>query len=90
MTILGELAAASVGIFVGENQLTLAILALVAAAGSLVDFVGLNQLIAGADLLLGCAPAYRECLPVSESAGLRCSSTITGAMRSGSIIRCLR
>ena len=90
MTILGELAAASVGIFVGENQLTLAILALVAAAGSLVDFVGLNQLIAGADLLLGCAPAYRECLPVSESAGLRCESTITGAMRSGSIIHCLR
>ena len=54
MTILGELAAASVGIFVGENQLTLAILALVAAAGSLVDFVGLNQLIAGTVLLLGC------------------------------------
>jgi len=90
MAILGELATELVSMFAGEKRLTLAVLTLITAAALLVDFVGLNQLIAGADLLLGCAPAYRECLPVSESAGLRCSSTITGAMRSGSIIRCLR
>lgn len=54
MTILGELAAELVGMFAGEKRLTLAVLALIAAAGLLVDFVGLNQLIAGTVLLLGC------------------------------------
>ena len=54
MTMLRDLAAELVGMFAGEKRLTLTVVALVAAAGALVDFVGLNQLIAGTVLLLGC------------------------------------
>jgi hypothetical protein len=53
MTILKELFAELIGMFFAETRLTVAILALVAAAGWLVDFVGLDQLIAGAVLLFG-------------------------------------
>ena len=54
MAILGELATELVSMFAGEKRLTLAVLTLITAAGLLVDFVGLNQLIAGTVLLLGC------------------------------------
>ena len=54
MAILGELATELVSMFAGEKRLTLAVLTLITAAALLVDFVGLNQLIAGAVLLLGC------------------------------------
>ena len=54
MTMLKELAAELVGMFAGEKRLTLAALAVVAAAGSLVDFIGLEPLLGGAALLLGC------------------------------------
>ena len=54
MTMLKELAAELVGMFAGEKRLTLAVLALVAAAGCLLDFTTLNELIAGAVLPFGC------------------------------------
>ena len=54
MAILGELATELVSMFAGEKRLTLAVLTLITAAALLVDFVGLNQLIAGTVLLLGC------------------------------------
>jgi hypothetical protein len=54
MTILKELAAELVGMFAGEKRLTAAVLALVAAAGGLLNFTTLNQLIAGTVLLFGC------------------------------------
>ena len=54
MTMLRDLAAELVGMFAGEKRLTLAVLALVAAAGALVEFVGVNPLLGGTALLLGC------------------------------------
>jgi hypothetical protein len=54
MTMLKELAVELVGMFAGEKRLTLAVLALVAAAGCLLDFTTLNELIAGAVLPFGC------------------------------------
>jgi hypothetical protein len=43
-----------VGMFAGEKRLTLAVLAMVAAADLLVNYMGLNPLLGGAALLLGC------------------------------------
>ena len=40
--------------FLAEKRLAIAVLAIVAAAGSLVDFAGLNPLVGGAVLLYGC------------------------------------
>ena len=54
MTMLKELAVELVGMFAGEKRLTLAVLALVATAGCLLDFTTLNELIAGAVLPFGC------------------------------------
>jgi hypothetical protein len=54
MTMLKELAAELIGMFVGERRLTISILAVVAAVGSLVDFIGLAPLVGGAALLFGC------------------------------------
>jgi hypothetical protein len=53
MTVLKELAAELIGMFFAEKSLTLAVLALVAVTGCLVDFTGLDQLIGGAILLFG-------------------------------------
>jgi hypothetical protein len=53
MTMLKELAAELIGMFVAERWLTMAVLALVAVTGSLVDFAGLDQLAGGAVLLFG-------------------------------------
>ena len=54
MTIHKELAAELVGMFAGEKRLTLAVFVVVAAVGLLVDFIGLDPLLGGAALLLGC------------------------------------
>jgi len=54
MTMVKELVAELIGMFVAEKRLTIAVLAIVAAAGSLVDFAGLNPLAGGAVLLFGC------------------------------------
>jgi hypothetical protein len=54
MTMLKELVAELIGMFVGEKQLTISVLAIVAVVGSLVDFVGLDPLLGGAALLFGC------------------------------------
>ena len=54
MTMLKELAAELMGMFVGESRLTLSVLAIVAAVGLLVNFSSLNPLLGGAALLLGC------------------------------------
>lgn len=53
MTMLKEFAAELIGMFVGEKRLTISVLAIVAAAGSLVDFIGLDPLVGGAVLLFG-------------------------------------
>ena len=54
MTMLKELAAELVNMFFAEKRLAIAVLAIVAVAGSLVDFAGLNPLAGGAVLLFGC------------------------------------
>ena len=54
MTMLKELAAELIGMFIGEKRLTISILAIVAAVGSLVDFIGLHPLVGGGALLFGC------------------------------------
>jgi hypothetical protein len=53
MTMLKELAAELIGMFFAEKRLTLAVLALVAVTGLLVDFAGLDRLVGGALLLFG-------------------------------------
>lgn len=54
MTMLKELAGELAGMFVAEKRLAIAVLAIVAVTGSLVDLAGLNPLVGGAMLLLGC------------------------------------
>ena len=54
MTMLKELAAELIDMFFAERRLAIAVLAIVAVAGSLVDLAGLNPLVGGAVLLLGC------------------------------------
>ena len=54
MTMLKELVAELIGMFVGEKRLTIAVLGVVAVVGSLADFIGLDPLLGGAALLLGC------------------------------------
>jgi hypothetical protein len=54
MTMLKELVAELIGMFLGEKRLTVTILVLVAVTGVLVDFIGLDELVGGAVLLFGC------------------------------------
>jgi hypothetical protein len=53
MTMLKELAAELIGMFVVERRLTISVLAIVAMVASLVDFIGVAPLLGGAALLLG-------------------------------------
>jgi hypothetical protein len=69
MMMLKELAAELIGMFVGETRLTISVLAIVAAAGSLVDFIGLDPLLGGAGLLLGCLILLVESVCRSARAG---------------------
>ena len=54
MRLLRDLAAELVGMFIGDLRLTIGILAIVAATGLAVDSAGLEPLVGGAVLLLGC------------------------------------
>ena len=54
MTMVKELATELSGMFFAEKRLAIAVLAIVAVAGSLVDFAGLDPLVGGAVLLFGC------------------------------------
>ena len=69
MTMLKELAAELIGMFVGETRLTISVLAIVAAVGSLVDFIGLDPLLGGGVLLFGCLILLVEDLCRSARAG---------------------
>jgi len=69
MTMLEEFAAELIGMFVGEKALTIAVLAIVAATGSLVDFFGLDPLVGGAVLLFGCLILLVESVCRSSRAG---------------------
>ena len=69
MRMLKELAAELIGMFVGETRLTISILAVVAAVGSLVDFIDLDPLLGGAALLFGCLVLLIESVCRSARAG---------------------
>jgi hypothetical protein len=69
MTMLKDIVAELIGMFVGEKRLTVAVLALVAVAGSLVDFTDLNSLVGGAFLLFGCLVLLIESVCRSARAG---------------------
>jgi hypothetical protein len=69
MTMLKELAAELIGMFVGETRLTISVLAIVAAVGSLVDFIDLDPLLGGAVLLFGCLVLLIESVCRSARAG---------------------
>jgi hypothetical protein len=69
MTMLKELAGELIGMFVGEKRLTISVLAVVAAVGSLVDFIDLDPLLGGAALLFGCLVLLIESVCRSARAG---------------------
>jgi hypothetical protein len=53
MTVIKEVVAELIGMFVAEKRLTVAVLALVALTGLLIDLAGLDELAGGAVLLFG-------------------------------------
>ena len=69
MTMLKELAAELVGMFVAEKRLAIAVLAIVAMTGLLVDLAGLNPLFGGAVLLFGCLMLLIESVCRATRAG---------------------
>ena len=54
MTVLKEVAAELIGMFVAEKRLTLAVLAVVTVAGCLANFTDLDPLVGGSVMLIGC------------------------------------
>jgi hypothetical protein len=54
VTILKDVIAELIGMFVGDIRVTVAILAVVAAAAALIDLAGVHPLLAGGVLLCGC------------------------------------
>jgi hypothetical protein len=69
MMMLRELAAELLGMFIAEKRLALAILAIVAVTGSLVDFTDLDPLVGGALLVFGCLVLLIESVCRSARAG---------------------
>jgi len=69
MMMLKVFAAEFIGVFVGERRLTISVLAIVAAAGSLVDFIGLDPLVGGGALLFCCLFLLIESVCHSARAG---------------------
>jgi hypothetical protein len=69
MTILRDLGAELVGMFIGNRRLTFGVLAIVATTGLSINFAGLEPLVGGALLLLGCPVLLIE--NVRRSSGLR-------------------
>jgi hypothetical protein len=54
MTVLKEVVAELIGMFVGERRLTIAVLGVVTVAGFLANFTDLDPLVGGTMMLLGC------------------------------------
>ena len=70
MNLLKEVAAELVGMFFGDTRLTVAVLAIVAAAGGLVTWTGIDPLVGGAVLALGCPALLLANLHRSKAAVL--------------------
>jgi hypothetical protein len=54
MNLLKDVAAELIGMFFGDARLTLALLLLVAVAGALIKLTGIDPLVGGIVLILGC------------------------------------
>jgi hypothetical protein len=54
MTMLKEIIAELIGMFIGDARLTLAVLALVASVAALIKLADVDPLAAGVVLLVGC------------------------------------
>ena len=54
MTVLKEVVAELITMFVAESRLTIAILGVVTVAGCVANFTDLDPLVAGTMMLLGC------------------------------------
>jgi hypothetical protein len=69
MTVLREVVAELIGMFVGERRLTIAVLAVVTVAGCLANFTDLDPLVGGTMMLLGCLILLIESIWRSAKAG---------------------
>jgi hypothetical protein len=54
MSLLKEVIAELIGMFFGDARLTIALLLLVAVAGALIKLTGIDPLVGGIVLILGC------------------------------------
>jgi hypothetical protein len=54
MSVLKEVVAELIGMFVAEKRLTIAVLGVVTVAGCLVNFTDLDPLVGGSVALFGC------------------------------------
>jgi hypothetical protein len=54
MSLLKEVAAELIGMFFGDARLTIALLLLIAVAGALIELSGIDPLVGGIVLILGC------------------------------------
>ncbi len=71
MTMLKEIAAELIGMFMGDARLTLAVLAVVASAAALINLAGVDPLGAGAILLVGCLGLLIENVHRSACPGIK-------------------
>ena len=69
MTVLKEVVAELIGMFIAERRLTIAVLTVVAMAGCLVDFTDLDPLLGGSLVLFGCLILLVESVCRSARAG---------------------
>ena len=69
MTVLREVVAELIGMFVAEKRLTIAVLTVVTVAGCLVDFTDLDPLVGGSVVLSGCLILLIESVCRSARAG---------------------
>ncbi len=80
MTLLKEIVAELIGMFVAEKRLTVALLVVVAMAGWLVDFTRLDPLIGGIVLLFGSLILLIESVIRStKAAGARAAAPTTAS-----------
>ena len=54
MSLLKEVGAELIGMFFGDARLTTALLLLIAVAGALIELTGIDPLVGGIVLILGC------------------------------------
>jgi len=54
MSLLKEVGTELIGMFFGDARLTIALLLLIAVAGALIELTGIDPLVGGIVLILGC------------------------------------